>query len=114
MQSARTRNFRTKLTPIAFFVLLAMVTALRPSVALADGALINGATHTGVIEIGGLDTWTFTATKNDSITVSVGEVAGNEEEPYFYPWIHLRAPDGSDLGSDGGTTGDWGTNTAAI
>ncbi|MGZ5444203.1 MAG: PPC domain-containing protein [Thermoanaerobaculia bacterium] len=82
--------------------------------AIADGTITNGATHTGVIEIGGLDTWTFTATKNDSITVSIGEVRGSGQDPYFNPWIRLRGPDGSDLGSQGGTAGDWGFNAAQI
>lgn len=45
------------------------------------GALTNGATHTGVIQVGGTDTWTITATANDSINVSVGEVSGNGFSP---------------------------------
>lgn len=97
---------------VLFAAFVPMIVALTPNVALADGALTNGATHTGVIEIGGLDTWTLTATKNDSITISISEVAGSGEDPDFYPWIRLKGPDGSDLGSDGGTTGNWGTTSA--
>lgn len=107
------REVACRVAFVGFFVLLLKI-ALVPTVALADGALTNGATHTGVIEIGGLDTWTFTASKNDSITVSIGELAGSGEDPYFYPWIRLRGPDGSDLGSDGGTAGNWGRNAAHI
>jgi hypothetical protein len=91
-----------------------MVVALKPNVVLADGALNTGSTHAGAIEIGGLDTWTFMATKGDSITVSVGEVAGIGPDPYFYPWIRLHGPDGANLGGEGGTSGDWGTNAAEL
>lgn len=97
---------------VLFAAFLTMIVMLTPKVARADGALTNGANHTGVIEIGGLDTWTLSATKNDSITISIAEVAGGGEDPDFYPWIRLKGPDGSDLGSDGGTTGNWGTTSA--
>jgi len=104
-------------SPLARFTLFTvagLVVAFTPSAAFADGALTNGANHTGTIEIGGLDTWTFTATKNDSITVSIGEIDAGASDPRFYPWIHLHAPDGSDLGGDGGTSGAWGTTSAHL
>lgn len=89
---------------ISFLAAMAGVIAvLTPGVAFAaGGALSNGTTHTGVIPVGGLDTWTFTAARNDSITTSVGEVAGSDAEPYFSPWIRLRGPDGASVGEDRG------------
>jgi hypothetical protein len=92
-------------TQIAIALCAIFVTS---SVALAQGALTNGATQTGVIQVGGLDTWTFQAAYNDSITLSVGEVVGSGPEPYFNPWIRLRGPDGASLGDS------WGSNAAQI
>jgi hypothetical protein len=103
---------RTLPRSLAAFALTILV--LTPAGALADGAITNGATHTGVIEIGGQDSWTFTAAKNDSITIAIGEIPGSGEDPDFYPWIRLHAPDGSNLDNGDGTTGDWGTNYAEL
>ena len=47
------------------------------------GALTNGFTHTGVIQIGGTDTWTIDAAFNDSITVRIGKVTGSGAAPTF-------------------------------
>ena len=54
--------------------------------------MINGATHTGAIDIGDVDAWTFQATQNDSITLSIGEVMSSVD-PRFVPWIRLRTHD---------------------
>jgi hypothetical protein len=64
------------------------------------GALTNGSNHTGVIHIGDLDMWSFTATAGDDIIVSAGETGGNTP---FFTWIRLRGPTGQDLGSSFGT-----------
>lgn len=113
MKNVRAPKLMNRLA-VLFAAFLPVIVVLAPGVARADGALTNGATHTGVIEIGGLDTWTLTATRNDSITISISEVAGGGEDPDFYPWIRLKAPDGSDLGSDGATSGNWGSTTSAV
>src|SRR5712692_6127194 len=63
------------------------------TVSVAQGALTNGATHTGVIQIGGVDTWTIPAAANDRITVSVGEVSGSG----FSPRLRLQDPNGASL-----------------
>ena len=54
------------------------------------GPLTNGATATGTISTGDLDTWTFTATANDHIGVEIGEVTDTNAN--FTPWIRLWAP----------------------
>jgi hypothetical protein len=57
-----------------------------------------------VIQVGDLDPWTFQATQNDGITVSIGEVSGSGTNPNFTPWIRLRGPDGSLLDSQFGSS----------
>jgi hypothetical protein len=89
-------------------VFLSIAVALSQDAALAQGALTNGAKHTGVIQVGGLDTWTIPASFNDSITVRIGEVLGSGPDPNFWPRIRLRGPDGASLGDD------YGSNAAEI
>lgn len=91
---------RVNLVPVLFSSLLAAIVATPPGVAFAQSALSNGANHVAVLQIGGLDSWTFTATKNDGITVSLGKVPGSGPDPIFFPWIRLKGPDGSLLGQD--------------
>ena len=74
----------------AFFAIAVML----PDVALAQGSLANGVNQSGLLQVGGLDTWTFTAAKNDGITVSLGKVIGSGSDA-FYPWLRLKGPDGS-------------------
>jgi hypothetical protein len=89
--------------PYSLFVsAFAVILALVPQIALADGPLTNGATHTGVIEVGGLDTWTITVNRNDTIAVSIGEIEASSNDPDFSPWIRLRGPDGSTLDDEFG------------
>ncbi len=64
------------------------------------GPLTNGQNHPGVIHLGDLDQWTFTANAGDAIALSIGEVSG---DAVFSPWLRLRAPNGSQLGNDVGT-----------
>jgi hypothetical protein len=71
------------------------------------GPLVNGATHTGVIGIGDIDAWTFQATQKDGINLSIGEVLG-AVNPAFFPWIHLRGPNGVLIDDE------WGTSNARI
>jgi uncharacterized phage protein gp47/JayE len=77
---------------------LIVALALSQNVALAQTPMTNGATQTGVILVGGLDTWTFQATLNDSVTLRIGEVLGTGADPRFVPRIRLHGPDGASLG----------------
>jgi len=56
------------------------------------GPLTNGWKHTGVLEAGDLDVWSFAATAGDSIVLRMG--ATN-----FNPWIRLFGPNGALVGS---------------
>jgi hypothetical protein len=80
-------------------VVAVMVAVFAPA-SFAQSALSNGGTHVAVLQVGGLDAWTFTATKNDGIAVSLGKVSTGGSDPSFYPWIRLKAPDGSLLAYD--------------
>src|SRR5262245_8301741 len=66
------------------------------------GLVTNGATHVGVIQIGDLDTYTFQAGINDSMTIRIGEIRTSEVDPLFTPRIRLRGPDGAPLGDTSG------------
>jgi hypothetical protein len=72
-----------------------------PVVPVGDegGPITNGANHPGVVHLGDLDQWTFTAAQGDAISISIGEVFPEETDPGFNPWIRLRGPDGEQLGS---------------
>ncbi len=60
------------------------------------GAMSNGETHTGTIESGDLDAWTFEAEIGDSISVSVAEIVPDgQPEATFRPRIRLLDPNGS-------------------
>jgi PKD domain/Calx-beta domain len=59
------------------------------------GPLTNGATHTGTIQLGDVDVWTFTANAGDRIAVNIGELVDNDD---FRPWIRVWAPNGAALG----------------
>src|SRR5262245_43494714 len=59
------------------------------------GPMTNGANHTGIIHIGDLDMWSFTANAGDALSVHIGETGGNTA---FAPWIRLIGPNGHDFG----------------
>jgi hypothetical protein len=59
------------------------------------GPLTNGWTHSGTIEIGDMDLWSFTANAGDSIQVRVGETGGTGLTPY----LGLYGPTGALLDS---------------
>jgi hypothetical protein len=61
------------------------------------GPMVNGANHTGTIQRGDLDLWTFEAAVGDSIALSLGKV-GTESD--LWPWVRLRRPDGTEVGND--------------
>jgi hypothetical protein len=61
--------------------------------------MTNGANHTGHIHVGDLDTWTFTATAGDAITLGLGEVGPDSA---FQPWLRLKSPTGQNIGNTSG------------
>jgi hypothetical protein len=63
------------------------------------GPLTNGATHSGAIDVGDLDVWSFAAAQGESLVLSVGEVTGSAS---FTPWIRLVAPNGAVIGNNWG------------
>ncbi len=67
------------------------------------GQLTNGANHNGTISVGDQDTWTFDASFNDYISLSLGEILISGPDPAFRPQLRLIRPDGavSDDTSDG-------------
>jgi hypothetical protein len=62
------------------------------------GSLTNGVMHTGMIDIGDLDVWSFTANAGESITVRMGEMVPNST---LQPYLLLYGPDGVLLSSYG-------------
>jgi trimeric autotransporter adhesin len=64
------------------------------------GPLTNGGTHTGQINQGDLDVWTFNGTAGERIGVHIGEIADTDD---FRPWIRVWAPNGATLGAAFGT-----------
>src|SRR4051812_2329295 len=95
MNSTRTDRVFTHIRILAWLI---AALALAPGTARAQGAMTNGGTHRGVIQVGGVHTWTFEASLNDSVTIRVGEVTGVGPEPQFYPRIRLVGPGGLALG----------------
>jgi trimeric autotransporter adhesin len=67
------------------------------------GPMTNGANHGGLVTVGDLDGWTFTAAKDDYIALSIGEVLQSEIDPGFVPWIRLLGPNGDLITSAQGT-----------
>lgn len=55
------------------------------------GTMTNGDNHTGVIHVGDIDMWSFTANAGEALIITIGETGGNTE---FAPWIRLRGPAG--------------------
>ncbi len=56
------------------------------------GPVTNGQNHTGTIEVGDLDIWTFDAQAGDTITLTMTELAPLTD---FYPRMVLIGPDGA-------------------
>ena len=80
---------------VVWWALLALQLTARTDV--AQGAMTNGDNHGGTIDgAGELDLWTFTANQGDALSISIGELG---DVALFVPWIRLRAPDGTNIGS---------------
>jgi hypothetical protein len=69
------------------------------------GPLTNGATASGQITTGDLDTWTFTAKAGQRLGVEIGEITDNGN---FDPWIRIWAPNGASIGDT------WGYSAASL
>jgi hypothetical protein len=68
------------------------------------GPMTNGVMHTGAIDVGDLDVWSFTAQAGEALVVRAGIITGSGN---LWPWVRLYGPDGASLGSDaGGSTVD--------
>ena len=76
--------------------------------------MINGANHTGRIELADLDMWTFTADQGDALVLTLGEVAVGPgvPDPGFWPWFRVFGPTGATLVC-GNCWGDRATQMAA-
>jgi hypothetical protein len=61
------------------------------------GALTNGFTHTGTIDVGDVDVWNFTASADDSIVLRMGESSSTSLTPY----LRLYGPNGALLNAYG-------------
>ncbi len=66
------------------------------------GTLANGTKNNGVIGVGDLDVWSFTANTGDSLVLRVGQLTA---AAYFNPWVRLFGPDGVLIGT-GASGGD--------
>src|SRR5262245_26979555 len=64
------------------------------------GPMTNGHNHPGVINLGDLDMWTFTANQGDSISLSIGVVNPNAT---LRPFIRLRNPNGVEVAAAAST-----------
>src|SRR5439155_950791 len=57
----------------------------------AGGPMTNGVMHTGTIDVGDLDVWTFGANSGDAIVVRLGENVDTSGS--FTPWVRLYGPE---------------------
>ena len=76
------------------------------------GAMANGVSHTGRIELSDLDMWTFNASQGSAITLAIGEipVGPGVPDPGFWPWIRVFGPTGRTV-----VCGNcWGNETAQM
>ena len=63
----------------------------------SPATITNGQNHDGSILFASqVDSWCFSATAGDAISLSLAELTDTGS---FTPWIRLRAPDGTQLGT---------------
>ena len=55
------------------------------------GLMTNGYTHTGMIDTGDIDIWTFNANVGEAIVVRMGEITDTN---VFFPWVRIYGPNG--------------------
>jgi len=63
------------------------------------GPMTNGWMHTGLVQTGDLDLWTFNANSGDALIVRVGAITTTNT---FTPWVRLYGPNGKLVGSGSG------------
>ncbi len=56
------------------------------------GPMTNGVMHTGILEVGDLDVWNFTATNGESLTLRMGEIVNGSP---LTPALWLYGPNGA-------------------
>lgn len=71
--------------------------------AIEDGSLVSGSSVEGEIELGDLDSYTFTANVGESVALQVADAAGT-----FAPWAIVYAPNGNFV------TSGYGSSVASI
>jgi hypothetical protein len=64
------------------------------------GPMTNAVMHTGTLQPGDLDAWTFDASSGDGIVLRIGGITSTNS---FTPWIRLYGPNGKLVGSGLGT-----------
>ncbi|NBB80664.1 MAG: hypothetical protein GVY36_14670 [Verrucomicrobia bacterium] len=64
------------------------------------GSISSGERHNGTIDLGDADLWSFEASADETIRLAVAETSGAD----FRPFLLLYGPDGSQLGSNSGTS----------
>lgn len=62
------------------------------------GVMTNGLHHTGAIDVGDVDMWSFDAAQNDTVVVRIAEV-DRQPDPGFYPYIRIIGTNGAVMGS---------------
>ena len=62
------------------------------------GPMTNGVMHTGMIDVGDLDVWNFTANAGDTMVVRMGELVSGSP---LLPYLRLFGPDGALLSTYG-------------
>jgi len=65
------------------------------------GTLTNGWNHTGTIDVGDMDVWSFQALSNETIVVRMGELVANST---LTPYLRLFGPNGNLLSQYGSST----------
>jgi hypothetical protein len=58
------------------------------------GTMINGGMHTGIVDLGDMDAWSFPAAAGDSVVVRMGEMVTNST---LSPYLRLYGPGGGQL-----------------
>ncbi len=64
------------------------------------GPMTNGVMHTGTIDVGDLDVWSFSAANGEALTIEIGEAVSGST---LTPAVWLYGPDGRLLDSNSGT-----------
>src|SRR5262247_3214613 len=92
------RNVTNPSSRLVTPVFAVLVLAFLQGVAMGQGNLVNGDNATGAISLAGeIDTFTFDANAGDAISLAIGEMTDSNN--LFTPWIRLRSPNSTQIGS---------------